>query len=389
MLGSDGRPRVTTDTGEFAPPAYAHLPTAASSVRPFTADEARSIQDQLDQLIEADQIQFRPSAQGSVAYVEGWKVLSLANEVFGFNGWSSEILHLGIDFVDCQDGRISLGISCLVRVHLRDGTFHDDIGYGSAENQRSKAVAYEKARKEAVTDAMKRALRMFGSRLGNCAYDKAFLRQVRAGPSHPRPHPVAGSGPHHLTRPPQGPTISAQHGGDTASIPPIRISNNPAPANFAPQWKHPKAVNNSSSSLLGHHQQQHRSDPPPTTRQNVSNVPPEQAVPPPGLSTIVNPEAMPELIMTEERTTDPLSLQECHDSTILLLAASCRALRVWIVPGRRGSAGSLHRLPALQRQKASTPPAARHPLQLASVLAVGPIRASGRSPVRQAVTGGF
>lgn len=287
---------------EFAPPAYAHLPTVASSVRPFAADEARSIQGQLDQLIEADQIQFRPSAQGSVAYVEGWKVLSLANEVFGFNGWSSEILHLGIDFVDSQDGRISLGISCLVRVHLRDGTFHDDIGYGSAENQRSKAVAYEKARKEAVTDAMKRALRMFGNRLGNCAYDKAFLKQVRAGgPSHPRPHPVgASSGSHHhFTHPHQGPTISAQHGGDSA---PIRISNNPAPANFAPQWKHPKTVNNSSSTSLGHH----HPNPPSAARQNLPNAPSEQAAPPPGLSTFGNPEAMPELIMTEERTTGPL-----------------------------------------------------------------------------------
>lgn len=56
---------------------------------------------------------------------------------------------------------------------------YQDIGYGSAENQKSKASAYEKAKKEAVTDATKRALRMFGNRLGNCAYDKTFLRDVK------------------------------------------------------------------------------------------------------------------------------------------------------------------------------------------------------------------
>lgn len=58
-----------------------------------------------------------------------------------------------------------------------------DIGYGSSENQRSKAAAYEKARKEAVTDAMKRALRIFGNRLGNCAYDKIFLKEVKTRPA--------------------------------------------------------------------------------------------------------------------------------------------------------------------------------------------------------------
>lgn len=146
----------------------------------FTEEERKRIQTVLDTSIDHESIQFRPSAQGHVAYVEGWKALSLANEVFGFSGWSSEILSLTPDFQEVTvDGRISIGISCMVRVSLKDGTFHDDIGWGSAENQKSKAAAWEKARKEAVTDAMKRALRMFGNRLGNCAYDKSYLKQVK------------------------------------------------------------------------------------------------------------------------------------------------------------------------------------------------------------------
>jgi DNA repair and recombination protein RAD52 len=43
---------------------------------------------------------------------------------------------------------VSLGISALVRVTLKDGTFHEDIGYGSIENAKSKAMAFEKAKKE-------------------------------------------------------------------------------------------------------------------------------------------------------------------------------------------------------------------------------------------------
>jgi DNA recombination protein Rad52 len=62
---------------------------------------------------------------------------------------------------------------------LKDGTFHEDIGYGTSENQRSKAAAYEKAKKEAVTDGVKRALRYFGNCLGNCTYDKAFLKNIK------------------------------------------------------------------------------------------------------------------------------------------------------------------------------------------------------------------
>ena len=147
----------------------------------FTGDEAEAITRKLDAKLDADEISYRQSAQGmNVAYVEGWRIIAIANEVFGFNGWCSEILMHQVDFVDTDaTGKISTGISCRVRVSLKDGTFHDDIGYGIAENQRSKAAAFEKAKKEAVTDAVKRALRQFGDRLGNCTYDKVFLRDVK------------------------------------------------------------------------------------------------------------------------------------------------------------------------------------------------------------------
>jgi DNA recombination protein Rad52 len=51
---------------------------------------------------------------------------------------------------------------------LKDGTSHEDLGYGTAENMKTKGQALEKARKEAVSDGRKRALRLFGNGLGNC-----------------------------------------------------------------------------------------------------------------------------------------------------------------------------------------------------------------------------
>lgn len=85
-----------------------------------------------------------------------------------------------IDFVDenASTGKISLGLSTIVRVTLRDGTFHEDTGYGHIENCKGKAAAFEKAKKESATDALKRALKTFGNVLGNCLYDKDYLARV-------------------------------------------------------------------------------------------------------------------------------------------------------------------------------------------------------------------
>jgi len=53
-----------------------------------------------------------------------------------------------------------------------------DVGYGHIENCKGKAAAFEKAKKEAATDALKRALRNFGNVLGNCLYDKDYLSRI-------------------------------------------------------------------------------------------------------------------------------------------------------------------------------------------------------------------
>jgi hypothetical protein len=55
-----------------------------------------------------------------------------------------------------------------------------DIGYGSIENGKGKAASFEKAKKEAATDGLKRALRTFGNVLGNCLYDKTYLKKVQS-----------------------------------------------------------------------------------------------------------------------------------------------------------------------------------------------------------------
>ena len=113
-------------------------------------------------------------------YITGEKCIQLANEVFGFNGWSSSIMQIQVDYVDEDpvSRKVGLGLSVIVRVTLRDGTYHEDIGYGEVVNCKGKGAAFHKAKKEATTDALKRALRNFGNVLGNCIYDKAYLTKV-------------------------------------------------------------------------------------------------------------------------------------------------------------------------------------------------------------------
>ena len=64
-----------------------------------------------------------------------------------------------IDFIDHVNDKYYIGVSTFVRVQLKDGAYHEDVGYGVSEGMRSKALSLEKARKEAVTDGLKRALR--------------------------------------------------------------------------------------------------------------------------------------------------------------------------------------------------------------------------------------
>ncbi|KAK0653359.1 DNA repair and recombination protein rhm52 [Lasiodiplodia hormozganensis] len=147
----------------------------------WTAQEIATLQSRLDKQLGPEFVASRKGPNGrTLHYLPAEKAINLANEVFGFNGWSSSIRDTTIDFVDQSQssGKVSLGLSVIIRVTLKDGTYHEDIGYGHIENCTGKAAAFEKAKKEAATDALKRALRTFGNVLGNCLYDKNYESRI-------------------------------------------------------------------------------------------------------------------------------------------------------------------------------------------------------------------
>jgi len=145
----------------------------------YSSEEQAAIQKALHARLGPNFISKRPVGGGQyAAYLEGHRAVSLANEIFGYNGWSHSVTQQTIDFVDHNQGKFFVGVSAIVKVQLKDGVFHEDIGYGVSEGMKSKALSIEKARKEAVTDALKRALKSFGNILGNCLSDKDYLKMV-------------------------------------------------------------------------------------------------------------------------------------------------------------------------------------------------------------------
>ncbi|XP_062856127.1 DNA repair protein RAD52 homolog isoform X2 [Trichomycterus rosablanca] len=153
----------------------------------YSAEEYQAVQNALRQRLGPEYISTRQAGGGQkVCYIEGHKVISLANEMFGYNGWSHSISQQNVDFVDLINGKFYVGVSAFVKVQLKDGSFHEDVGYGVSEGLKSKALSLEKARKEAVTDGLKRALKCFGNALGNCILNKEYLMAINKIPKQPR-----------------------------------------------------------------------------------------------------------------------------------------------------------------------------------------------------------
>uniref|UniRef100_A0A8C5MRG6 DNA repair protein RAD52 homolog n=1 Tax=Leptobrachium leishanense TaxID=445787 RepID=A0A8C5MRG6_9ANUR len=153
----------------------------------YSAEEYQAVQNALRQKLGPEYISSRQAGGGQkVCYIEGHRVISLANEMFGYNGWSHSITQQNVDFVDLSNGKFYVGVCAFVKVQLKDGSYHEDIGYGVSEGLKSKALSLEKARKEAVTDGLKRALKCFGNALGNCIMDKDYLRAVNKLPKLPQ-----------------------------------------------------------------------------------------------------------------------------------------------------------------------------------------------------------
>jgi DNA repair and recombination protein RAD52 len=131
-----------------------------------------NIATELAKPLDPKHIKSRSQAGQTLSYIEGWRAIAEANEVFGWDGWNRETLVLGeARPAELVGDKWRVGYMAKVRVvagrAVRDGT-----GYGSGI-AKDLGDAHESAAKEAETDATKRALMTFGWRFGLALYDKA------------------------------------------------------------------------------------------------------------------------------------------------------------------------------------------------------------------------
>jgi DNA recombination protein Rad52 len=150
----------------------------------------------LAQDVPDDEIEQREGPGGRMlSYVSGFYVVDMLNQIFGHDGWAHEIRNLkevvalreittnsGVRFV------VAYTCECILRVrHEKPNehdTTHEDVGYGDGmDKDAGKAV--ESAVKEAATDALKRAARHYGRRLGLSLY----ADKKRPAAAHQQPPP--------------------------------------------------------------------------------------------------------------------------------------------------------------------------------------------------------
>lgn len=66
-----------------------------------TAEKMAVLRAKLEKQLGPEYVSTRvgPAGGGKLTYIEGWKAINLANEVFGFDGWASSITSLTVDYV--------------------------------------------------------------------------------------------------------------------------------------------------------------------------------------------------------------------------------------------------------------------------------------------------
>ena len=121
-----------------------------------------------------------------LTYLEGHTIINQLNRIFGYDGWSYEIVELTqtTKYTTEKEGKTYANIGYLARVRLKvyfpdRAIEREDVGYGSgvAINPND---AYESAVKEAVTDALKRASRTLGNQFGNSLYGRGDIGEKGA-----------------------------------------------------------------------------------------------------------------------------------------------------------------------------------------------------------------
>ena len=135
--------------------------------------------------IEPSRIKNRVKGNITLSYLEGFDLIETANKIFGHGNWSytiSELSQVSQETNANQNTVICYKALIRLMVYSQDHNKHvskEDVGFGTGI-AKTLAEAHEGAGKEAVTDALKRAMRSFGNQFGNSLYDKSRNHHIEA-----------------------------------------------------------------------------------------------------------------------------------------------------------------------------------------------------------------
>ncbi len=142
------------------------------SQSPFSPEQVA----QLEQALDPKRVKHRAGGGGTqLAYLKGHDVIDTANKIFGYGNWGYDLLGVELNTIPGDSGEV-VGSYYAARVRLSVAgcmpiTEEGVCAVQEGRNPRAKIDSHDMARKGAITDALKRALRCYGDQFGNSLYD--------------------------------------------------------------------------------------------------------------------------------------------------------------------------------------------------------------------------
>ena len=139
----------------------------------------KSQREQLLKPLNESRVAKRGHAGRQLSYLEAWDVKAHLIRIFGFGGWSSEVIESNLAFEEKNEkGQWNVGYKVTLRLTFSTiDCAYTESAVGSATLPQ-RGEAHDMAIKTAESDALKRAAINLGTQFGLSLYNNGSLRDV-------------------------------------------------------------------------------------------------------------------------------------------------------------------------------------------------------------------
>lgn len=133
---------------------------------------------QLLKPLNPTRVKSRSQGGAKLSYLETWDVRAMMIRVFGFGGWSFDVVEASLVFEAEKDSKWNVGWKVIGRLSVPDlDCTYTEAAVG-ASTQGSRGDAHDMAIKTAESDAFKRCCVNLGTQFGLSLYDNGATRDV-------------------------------------------------------------------------------------------------------------------------------------------------------------------------------------------------------------------